>query len=120
MLITGGISGTRSAEIYHPDRDSACILTHLPEKFYGHTLDGSMLCGGRETFKSCRKWNPETGAWDLVTEALTDKRLEHTSWTPVDGSVTYLIGGAGSSGSTTDILDHNNSSASFPLKHVTR
>ena len=32
MLITGGRGAMQSAEIYHPDRDSACVLADLPDR----------------------------------------------------------------------------------------
>ncbi len=89
MLITGGYElPNKSAEIYHPDRDSCCDLPDLPDERYVHTQDGSLMCGGasgqdidRQRLRSCRKWNPDTGAWDLVTESLTEERVGHTSWT---------------------------------------
>ena len=121
MLITGGDSSSegKSAEIYHPDRDSACVLPDLPDKHIGHTQDGSLLCGGGYTPRSCRRWNPDTGAWDLVTESLTEDRVLHSSWTPVDGSVTYLMGGLESTNSS-DFIDNDNVvKASFPMEHDT-
>ena len=72
VLITGG----GSAEIYHPDRDSVCVLPDLPDSRLSHTQDGSLMCGGWELCRSCRRWNPESGAWDLVTEALTEDSVE--------------------------------------------
>merc|ERR1719500_2579518 len=67
VLITGGY-GQQSAEIYQPHRDSSCVLPDLPEERFGHTQDGSLLCGGWETDRFCRRWNPKTGSWDLVPE----------------------------------------------------
>ena len=76
------------------------------------------MCGGQDTLRSCQMWNADTGAWDLVTESLTEDRDNHTSWTPAGGSVTYLMGGYWSQ-TTSDILQHDNSkfSVSFPMKH---
>ena len=69
VLITGGgWDAWQSAEIYHPGRDSACILPDLPVQRYGNHL-----------------------AWDLVTESLTEERYTHISWTPADGPLTYLL-----------------------------
>ena len=137
MLITGGTGEfgvTRTAEIYHPPSpslplppgDSPCVLKTLPEGRHQHTQDGSLVCGGsrsgielwkKKTPRSCHKWNPDTGAWDLVTEALTEDRVCHTSWTPADGSVTYLMGGR--SYKTSGVIDRNNSQVrtAFPLMH---
>ena len=119
VLITGGIGTWQSAKIYHPDRDFVCVLPDLPDEREGHTQDGSLLCGGWRTFRSCRRWNPDTGAWDLVTESLTENRTERISWTPADGSVTYLLGGARSK-NTSEVIDYyNDARASFPLQHDT-
>ena len=119
MLITGGWGARQSAEIYHPDRDSPCLLPDLPEDRWRHTQDGSLMCGGWKTRRSCRKWNPDTGAWDLVTESLTMDRVDHISWTPADGSMTYLMEGDWSVG-TSDAEDQENSvTSSFPLQHST-
>ena len=112
VLITGGWTfGIRaqSAEIYHPDLDTPCVLPDMPDQRAHHTQDGSLLCGGYYTPRSCRRWNPDTGAWDLVTESLTGYRDFHISWTPADGSVTYLMGGGGSeSRKTSEVIDQDN------------
>ena len=119
VLITGGEGALQSAEIYQPNRHSACVLPDLPDQRYGHTQDGSLLCGGWGTNRSCRRWNSTTGAWDLLTESLTKKRRAHTSWTPVDGSVTYLMGDDGSEKTSEAIGKENLVTASFPLQHKT-
>ena len=118
VLITGGWGEGQSAEIYHPDRDTLCVLPDLPEGRYYHTQDGALLCGGGDRWRerSCDRWNADTGAWDLVTESLTRGREYHTSWTPVDGSVTYLMGER----RTSDAIQKNNSvTSSFPLRYNT-
>merc|ERR1712079_153574 len=106
VVITGGYDydATKSAEIYHPDKDTPCVLPDLPDKREDHTQDGSLMCGGYDTTRSCRKWNPDTGAWDEVTTSLTHQRYHHVSWTPADGSGTYLMGGFASE-RTSDIID---------------
>ena len=119
VLITGGYGAAQSAEIYHPDRDSVCVLPDLPDGRYHHTQDGSLLCGGMFTPRSCLGWNPDTGAWDLVTESLTEDRGIHSSWTPADGSVTYLMGGLWSTNSSDFIGNDNVVRASFPMEHNT-
>ena len=109
----------RSAEIYHSARDTPCVLPLLPELRIYHDQDGSLVCGGKHTDESCRKWNPNTGDWDLVTESLIQYRRGHTTWTPLDGSGTYLMGGY-YSGQTSEVLDlENNVRSSFPLKYDT-
>ena len=118
VLITGGEGALQSAEIYQPNRHSACVLPDLPDQRYGHTQDGSLLCGGWGTNRSCRRWNSTTGAWDLLTESLTKKRRAHTSWTPHD-SLTYLMGGWKSE-ETSEVLNiKSNVSLPFPLQHKT-
>ena len=124
VLMTGGYWGQRdrdlpkSAEIYHPDSGSACILPDLPDNREGHTQNGLLLCGGVFTDKSCRKWNTIMGSWDLVTESLTWFRQHHTSWTPENGSVTYLMGGSPSA-YPSEIIDLENGQVneSFPLQN---
>ena len=116
VLITGGNGANQSAEIYHPDRNSACVLPNIPDLRVFHTQDGSLMCGGDTTPRSCRRWNPDTGAWDLVTESLTEERWGHTSWTPADGSGTYLMGGFESI--TSELIDKDNGvTKSFYLKY---
>ena len=121
MLVTGGgFLARQSAEIYHLDRDFACVLPDLPDFRYGHTQDGSLLCGGYDTPKSCLKWNSDNGRWDMVTETLTENRWGLTSWTPVDGSwLTFLMGGY--SYKTYEILTgyEDGIHASFPPQHRT-
>ena len=119
VLITGGYE-EQSAEIYQPHRDRSCVLPDLPKERYGHTQDGSLLCGGETApDRSCRRWNSKTGSWDMVPESLTEKRDFHISWTPADGSVTYLLGGARSK-NTSEVIDYyNDVRASFPLQHDT-
>ncbi len=122
VLISGGwVAGTpdTSAEIFHPDRESSCVLPDMPKARIYHTQDGSLVCGGKMAPRSCHRWNPDTGAWDLVTEALTEPRVYHTSWTPVYGSVTYLIGSYWpENDKTTESIDIDNGVRPlFPLKY---
>ena len=119
VLITGGLGAGRSAEIYHPARESACVLPDLPDMRWSHTQDRSSLCGGRWTSRSCRKWNSDTGRWDLKTVTLKEVRRGHISWTPADGSVTYLMGGEGSPKTLEAIDKDHNVIASLPLQHRT-
>ena len=119
MLITGGRGAGKSVDIYHTNRGSSFILPDIPDEGFGHTQDGSLMCGGSEEGRrSCRRWNPNTGAWDLVTESLTEDRVFHISWTPADGSVTYLMGGQWPAGKTSEFMDKENGvRSSFPLQH---
>ena len=56
------------------------------------------------------------------TEILTVERMDHTSWTPADGSVTYLMGGWDSGNTTEVIKDFGHfftKDKGFPLQHNT-
>ena len=124
--VIGGIEEEQSAEIYHPDRDSPCVITNIPESRWQHTQDDTLMCGGGDgsyttTPRTCRKWNADTGDWDLVTESLTEGRAGHISWRPAEGAVTYIMGGWSRSGTTSEILQHDNNrvSISFTLQHNT-
>ena len=120
VLITGGNDAfLPDAEIYHPNRDSPCVLPPLYDDRMGHTQDGSLLCGGGRlgTRRSCRRWNPYTGKWNEVTESLIEGRAGHISWTPADGSVTFLMGGLMSQNTSEVINNDNHATASFPLQH---
>ena len=121
VLITGGLVTDQSAEIYHPDRDTPCVLTALPRQRYVHTQDGELMCGGGWTWRtrSCRRGKADTGDWNLVTDSLTEERREHTSWTPADGSVTYLMGGLWSDQTSEAIDKDNGVTSSFPMQHRT-
>ena len=127
VLISGGYvghgDGEQSVEIYHPDKQSSCKIPDLPESRFVHTQDGGMLCGGLKSGneapeRSCRRWNPDTGAWDLEIESLTKDRYGHVSWTPADGSATYLMGG-GWSEKTSEVIENGQVKASFNLQYVT-
>merc|ERR1712150_200369 len=117
----------QSAEGYHPDRHTPCVLrgvtgvTGVTDYTSHHTQDGKLLCGGIYTpGRSCWRWNADSGAWDLVIKSLLiEQRYGHVSWTPVDGSVTYLMGGHVSM-KTSEVIDKDNGvTSSFPLKHST-
>ena len=124
MVITGSSNDYdtgHTAEIYHPDRDTPCVLPDLPHWLEYHTQDGSLMCGGGYTEISCWRWNPDTGAWDELANSLAQARYGHVSWTPADGSGTYLIGGNFyDSQRTSEIVDTDgNIRSSFSLKYKT-
>ena len=121
VLITGGEGALQSAEIYHPDHDTPFVLPDLPDDRLSQTQDGSLLCGGRWTPRSCQRWDADTGIWVLVTDSLIEDRRYHISWTPRESSDTYLIGGY-KSGNTSEAiaLDFDNGvTSSFLLQHRT-
>jgi len=64
----------------------------MPDGRIYHTIESSgLLCGGIDTEKTCLKWIPDTGSWELLT--LAAGRWDHVSWTPGTDNGTYLIGG---------------------------
>ena len=103
ILITGGgilsfdpTEAQKSAEIFIPNSNTSCSLPDLPDKRFAHTQDGPLLCGGYSTDsrgKSCLKWNPENGSWVELESKLKKERYAHSSWTPLSGKGTYIIGG---------------------------
>jgi len=100
VLITGGYAGGQennatqhSAEIFSPN-SPPCILPDLPERYYGHTQDSGMICGGRYTQYTCRKWSPKEGDFpEKPVHYFKPGRYFHVSWTPVSENETFLIGG---------------------------
>ena len=86
--------------------------------------DGLLLCGGADinisvdTNGTCRRWNSDTGAWDMVPRYLVVSRVNHSSWTPVNGSGTYLMGGGGRSYKTAEVAEDKRIRI-FSLKHHT-
>ena len=77
------------AEIYDPFTKTSCVLPNLPIGKFSHTQDGLLLCGGFEDKNTCLTWNQ--GAWN-VSHHLNSLRVGHSSWTPVSGTHTYLMG----------------------------
>ena len=93
------------------------MIADLPYRLRGHTQDGSLVCGGTE----CLSWNPELGVWNEGTATLTEVRTGHISWTPADGTMTFLMGGLEADNSS-EIIEHEKEifvSESFPMKHRT-
>ena len=125
MLITGGKGGRRSVEVYRANQSTPCVLPDLPDPYFDHTMDGTLVCGGgggQSTKRSCRRWNDNTGTWDLVTKSLQTCREGHVSWTPEDDSRTFLMGGRQED--TSEIIsqysdDPRKSSSSWSMKYQT-
>ena len=61
-------------------------------------MDSLEICGGYYTSTTCITFT--SGQW-VTSHALTEERLEHTSWSTQDGIV--LMGGS-YSGMTTEII----------------
>ena len=67
----------------------------MDEGIYGHTQDGSLLCGGDVTshYDKCSEWNSDSGTWNWKSINLPRIRRGHTSWTPQSGVGTFVMGG---------------------------
>merc|ERR1711879_393591 len=68
VLISGGNSAPRSAEVYHPANGLSCRVPDLPDDRYYHTQDGALTCGGisyngQAQLNNCLKWSPDSGTW---------------------------------------------------------
>ena len=125
VLITGGIIGEDTAELFLPSDGTSCTLPLLPQVRRDHTVDNHIVCGGiiQGTDDSCIQWSTDTGTWEeLLT--LDVGRYAHVSWTPASGTGTYLIGGGKGLGidtemTTTLITHEGGQETGFPLKYAT-
>ena len=101
VLITGGYSHQdtnatlHSAEIFLPNSPgNPCILPDLPARYYAHTQDSGMMCGGYYTQNTCRKWSPIEGNFpEKPVDSFKPGRYFLVSWTPVSEKETFLMGG---------------------------
>ena len=113
-----------TAELYLPSSNESCTLPNMPEcdyswmsgsGRYSHTVskDG-LVCGGVFMDYTCTQWTPETGSWGECI-VLDEGREGHVSWTPNNGSGTYLMGGTDSRSSTTLIRPDGTVEPGFEL-----
>ena len=72
----------------------------MNQSVYGHTQDGSLMCGGFHK-ESCSEWNSDSGIWNWKFLTLPRNKEDHASWTPQSDVGTYLMGGADDSWKTT-------------------
>ena len=99
-------------------------LPGLPEWRCDHAVskDG-LMCGGLFTQDSCLQWSPDTGSWEAAV-TLDIPRHYLVSWTPVNSSGIYLMGGGDSfeeSMSTTTLIKPDGTQEpGFLLKYFTR
>lgn len=85
-----------TAELYLPSSNTSCLLPRLPAVRSEHTSSPSGLLGGGAEFssyKSFLQWIPETGSWETFSLRDHNGRYNGVSWTPVNSSNTYLMGG---------------------------
>ena len=121
IVVTGGYptstAGT-SVEALNADGTRLCRLPSLPKVRQGHSMDGSMICGGFDSHaqKSCIKF--QYGAWKTMPFSLLQIRFYHVSWTRSDGKI-RLLGGSYSF-LTSELVSEAGSIKGFPLKYDTR
>ena len=122
-LITSGLWGERSAEIFNPHLKTSCSLPQLPKSRDHHSQDGGLACGGGSgqsgTQTTCVKWSTASGTW-TQSHTLRQKRYGHVSWATASG--VYLIGGFDRlSVRTSEKVKLDGSvEVGFSLKHDTR
>ena len=118
ILITGGYGSLNTAELYLPSSGLSCSLPNLPGDRWEHTQESSgLLCGGYGSEESCIQWSPATGTWEeLLT--LDVGRNNHVSWTPSNGTGTYLLGGdTPTQWRTTTLVSQEAQEPGFQLKY---
>lgn len=103
LLISGGTntldskSTGHSAEIFLPNSpNTPCILPDLPFRYYLHSQNGDLLCGGSfsDTSRNCRKWSSTEGKFsEKPVHEFKLYRSGHVSWSPVSENGTFLMGG---------------------------
>ena len=117
--MTGGgplASAGNTSEIYIPSTNSTCSLPDFPFKTAAHTQDGLLHCGGEYTRNQCHTF--KDGTWKL-THTLKQSRNWHASWTPKDGSGTFLLGGTDSKKNSAIAKKDGTETPTFPLKYDT-
>ena len=124
VLITGGIGSSTTAELYVPSSGLSCPrpgrLARLPHRYFHSVESSGLLCGGRDTEDTCLQWRPDNGTWEEALTLSVGRQL-HVSWTPGDGSGTYLMGGKDSENwrTTTLIKPDRTQEPGFPLRYDT-
>ena len=119
ILISGGYSALTSVEVYSPGTNYHCVLPSLPDKRWGHTMDGLTLCGGVLTRTTCISFT--SGKW-VTSHALAEWRTYHTSWYIKEEGKIILMGGINNGGNTTEIIteEEKDGVQGFPMKYHTK
>ena len=120
VMLTGGgpSSALRTGEVYVPATNSTCSLPNFSSDTWAHSQDGLLQCGGSPTPTKCHTL--KDGKW-IVSHTLKRARSWHVSWTPKDGSGTYLLGGyaKGSQNNSAFVKRDGTEVPAFPLKYNT-
>ena len=120
VLITGTeYPHMGTAELYLPSSNVSCSIP-LFGPCRAHTVESSgLLCGGW-FYDSCWQWSPDTGTWEEGVNLFgLHQRYFHSSWTPVSGVGTYLMGGEASPRTTTLLTPDGTQEPGFQLKYDT-
>ena len=123
ILITGGDDTDKSAEVFLPWSNTTCQLPSLPDKRLGHVQAGQLLCGGAwdsSTWRSCLKWNKQTGGWDKLPLTLSEERRYSSLWDR--GDQLGIMGGELPAEETSETVSSDGAvtSRSFPMHYKTR
>ena len=115
ILDIEGISD--KVEIINLETLRSCVVDlKLDQPRYGHTLDGDLVCGGRDD-----NHNKISTCYNIVTGKtinLNNDRYYHTSWSSSYGIL--LIGGFPYSFlKTTELITGDSTKAGFELKYAT-
>ena len=112
ILIAGGHTNNgaylKSVEAYNPHIKKVCKLSNLPESRVGHTVCGGLLCGGKDTDRSCLKFGPL--GFLRANASLQQNRLSHLCWNVPEGVL--LLGGKDSPSTTELVLRDGSASVS--------
>ena len=69
ILITGGLGGHQSVEIFLPSASTpaSCLLVpELPDQRDVHSQEGGLVCGGDLARSSCMNLDFASGLWQMV------------------------------------------------------
>ena len=90
ILITGGLGGHQSVELFLPSSSSAsCLLPELPDQRDVHSQEGGLLCGGDLARSTCLALDTATGQWQPAANLL-EERYDLVSWPRVPRHVHHL------------------------------
>ena len=116
ILTVGGYPASNTTEIFNPKTGRSCKIGDLPVATYQLTLCGNLACGGRDSRKSCSRFDG-AGTFTALSVTLKGKRWGHLCWQLQSGEV-LLLGGHHSP-STTERLsaDGLSSTTDFNLPY---